>query len=59
MDTWIQRFRQAKAVPGQRVLIPGDPERMMEAERLANGIPLVESVVNSLSELGERFGVNL
>jgi LDH2 family malate/lactate/ureidoglycolate dehydrogenase len=59
MDTWIQRFRQAKAVPGQRVLIPGDPERMMEAERLANGIPLVEPVRKSLDELGERFGINL
>ena len=57
MDTWIQRFRQAKAVDGQRVLIPGDPERMMEAERLATGIPLVEPVVRSLAELGERFGV--
>ena len=59
MDTWIQRFRQAKAVPGQRVLIPGDPERIMETERLVTGIPLVEPVVKSLKELGERFGVKL
>ena len=59
MDTWIQRFRQAKSVDGQRVLIPGDPERMMEAERLASGIPLVEPVLKSLEELGERFGVRL
>ncbi len=57
MDTWIQRFRQARAVDGQRVLIPGDPERLMEAERQANGIPLLEPVVQSLEELGERFGV--
>jgi L-2-hydroxycarboxylate dehydrogenase (NAD+) len=59
MDTWIQRFRQAKAVEGKQVLIPGDPERMMEAERLANGIPVVEPVVKSLEELGERFGIKL
>jgi len=59
MDTWIQRFRQAKAVDGKQVLIPGDPERMMEADRLANGIPVVEPVVKSLLELGERFGVTL
>ncbi len=59
MDTWIQRFRDARAVPGQRVLIPGDPERTLEADRLANGIPLHESVRKSLDELGERFGVKL
>ncbi len=59
MDVWIQRFRQARAVDGRQVLIPGDPERIMEAERLANGIPVVEPVVNSLKELGERFGVKL
>ncbi len=59
MDIWIQRFRQARAMPGQRVLIPGDPERLMEAERLANGIPVAEPVLASLHELGERFGVTL
>jgi L-2-hydroxycarboxylate dehydrogenase (NAD+) len=41
------------------VLIPGDPERMMEAERLVTGIPLVEPVIKSLEELGERFGIRL
>ena len=55
MDTWIQRFRATKAMPGHRVLIPGDPERMMEAERRANGIPVAEAVLKSLEELGNRF----
>ncbi len=59
MDIWIQRFRQARAMPGQRVLIPGDPERLMEAERSTNGIPVAEPVLASLHELGERFGVTL
>ncbi len=59
MDIWIQRFRQARALPGQRVLIPGDPERLMEAERLVSGIPVAEPVLASLHELGERFGVTL
>lgn len=59
MDIWIQRFRSAKAIEGHRVLIPGDPEREMEAERLANGIPVVEPVLKSLEELGERFGITL
>ena len=59
MDIWIQRFRQARAMPGQRVLIPGDPERLMEAERLATGIPVADPVLTSLHELSERFGVKL
>ncbi|OIN61245.1 Ldh family oxidoreductase [Arsenicibacter rosenii] len=59
MDTWIQRFRSAKAVDGHRVLIPGDPEREMEAERLANGIPVLDPVIRSLEELGDRFGIKL
>ena len=59
MDVWIQRFRQARAVDGKQVLVPGDPERMMEAARLANGIPVLEPVVKSLGELGRRFGVRL
>jgi len=58
MDQWIRRFRAAKPVPGQeRVLIPGDPEREAEAERLNKGIPLLNAVTENLKELGERFDV--
>ncbi|GAA4454841.1 Ldh family oxidoreductase [Nibrella saemangeumensis] len=59
MDTWIQRFRNARAVDGHQVLIPGDPEREMEARRLSEGIPVLEPVVKSLEDLGERFGIRL
>jgi L-2-hydroxycarboxylate dehydrogenase (NAD+) len=58
MDQWIQRFRSAKTIQGQpSVLIPGDPEREAEAERMQNGIPLLNAVTENLKELGERFGV--
>jgi L-2-hydroxycarboxylate dehydrogenase (NAD+) len=58
MDEWIQRFRTAKTVAGQeRVLIPGDPEREAEADRLKNGIPLLNAVVEDLAGLGKRFGI--
>ncbi len=57
MDTWIRRFRQAPAVDGEKVQIPGDQERNFMADRNVNGIPLNDKVVESLEELGERFKI--
>ncbi|MFL0161647.1 Ldh family oxidoreductase [Aquirufa salirivi] len=57
MDKWIQRFRSAQAVEGKKVIIPGDPERELEVERKANGIPLLEPVVADLQALANRFNV--
>lgn len=59
MDNWIRRFRNAKSVEGQKVLIPGDPERETEAIRLKEGIPLIEPVVASLQSLADRFAITL
>ena len=60
MDQWICRFRSAKTVAGEhRVYVPGEPEREMENERMENGIPVVESVIEELEELGKRFGVSI
>jgi len=60
MDHWIQGFRSCKTIPGEeRVLVPGDPERVIEAERLQNGISLLDAVVRDLHEVGKKFGVSL
>lgn len=60
MDNWIGRFREAKPTEGnEKVLIPGDPERELEAERRISGIPLLKPVVEDLRSLGDRFGVRL
>lgn len=59
MDNWITTFRNARAVPGQKVLIPGDPEREIAATRLLAGIPLLEAVVLDLEGVGAKFGVKL
>ncbi len=58
MDTWIKRFRSAKTVEGREsVLIPGDPERIMEAERKKNGIPVNQKVVEDLKSLAEKLEI--
>ncbi|MEO6722370.1 MAG: Ldh family oxidoreductase [Ferruginibacter sp.] len=60
MDKWIQRFRSAKSVKtGTAIVIPGDPERAITAERMHNGIPLLNSVVNDLHELSKKFKIDL
>ena len=58
MDNWIERFRKAKPADGySTVLIPGDPEREMENIRMKEGIPVVESVVDDLKALAEKFNI--
>lgn len=59
MDNWISTFRNARAVEGKQVLIPGDPEREISAQRLLEGIPLLEPVVKDLETVGKKFGLAL
>lgn len=60
MDHWIQGFRNATPIAGEeKVLVPGDPEREYEAERMVQGIPLLDAVVADLKALGEKFSVDL
>jgi L-2-hydroxycarboxylate dehydrogenase (NAD+) len=60
MDNWIGRFRSATPAEGyEKVLIPGDPEREMEVIRMKEGIPLVDSVIAELREVGAKFSVTL
>jgi L-2-hydroxycarboxylate dehydrogenase (NAD+) len=59
MDHWIQGFRNAKPIPGEeKVLVPGDPEREYEAERMEKGIPLLDVVVKDLQSLSEKLGIS-
>lgn len=59
MDKWIGRFRTARPKNGQKVLIPGDPEREIETIRIKEGIPLLPPVWADLQLLGEKFGVGV
>jgi L-2-hydroxycarboxylate dehydrogenase (NAD+) len=60
MDQWIERFRQATPAAGRdKVLIPGDPEREMEAIRMKEGIPLSEKAIEELTGIGDKFKIEL
>ena len=58
LDNWIERFKSAQTVDAtQKVIIPGEPELEVEQDRNANGIPLVQAVVDDLNVLADRFGI--
>jgi L-2-hydroxycarboxylate dehydrogenase (NAD+) len=60
MDNWIRRFHAATpSDAAQPVLVPGDPEREMEAIRMKEGIPLVGAVVKDLQALAQKTGISL
>jgi LDH2 family malate/lactate/ureidoglycolate dehydrogenase len=59
MDTWINRFRSAATAEGhEKVLIPGDPEREMQAERIKTGIPVLGPVVKDLGEVAMKLKID-
>ncbi|PUZ29315.1 malate dehydrogenase [Chitinophaga parva] len=59
MDNWISRFRATTPVnDDQPVLIPGDPEREMQALRLEKGIPVLLPVVKDLQAVAQKFNLN-
>jgi LDH2 family malate/lactate/ureidoglycolate dehydrogenase len=60
MDQWIRRFRSAVPVVGQpSVLVPGDPERAIAAQRMEEGIPVLDAVLKDLQSVGDRFSLAL
>lgn len=58
IDHWIRTFRSTEPVKGtDGPLIPGDPEREAEQERLRTGIPLQLTVVEKLRTLASETGI--
>jgi L-2-hydroxycarboxylate dehydrogenase (NAD+) len=59
MDNWINRFKNATPInEEQKILIPGEPERLITIERMENGIPIEESVVEDLKLLATTLQIN-
>jgi LDH2 family malate/lactate/ureidoglycolate dehydrogenase len=58
IDNWIDTFKNANRIDkNQHVIIPGEPEFLLEKERLASGIPLNEKVINDLQELANKLAL--
>jgi L-2-hydroxycarboxylate dehydrogenase (NAD+) len=60
MDKWLGRFRNAQSInETEKVLVPGDPEREAEADRMKNGICPDASVLNELEKLAAALSVQI
>lgn len=58
VDDWVRTLRATRPAPGTRgVVIPGDPERLAEAERRTAGVPLLPVVVADLRDISSRTGI--
>lgn len=58
VDELIQQMKATPPAQGfERVLLPGEPEFLMQRERLEGGIPLSNPVVRSLTDLASELGI--
>jgi ureidoglycolate dehydrogenase (NAD+) len=53
----IERLRNLPALDGKSVMAPGDPEKIMEAARSIEGIPLEKEIVASLASVAIDLGI--
>lgn len=52
MDKWIETFRNAKPASGkEKVIIPGDPERLNEERLRTEGIPLLAAIEEEIRQI--------
>lgn len=58
IDNWIDAFKNANRIDkNQHVIIPGEPEFLLEKERLETGIPLNDKVITDLQELANKLAL--
>lgn len=58
IDDYRRTMTATPPTPGhEAVLLPGDPERLAEADRRQNGVPLVLPVVEELRDIARKTGL--
>lgn len=59
MDNWIRTFKRSSAIdPKAPVLIPGEPETMIESQRIKEGVPLLPAVEEDLLQITKKFNLS-
>jgi LDH2 family malate/lactate/ureidoglycolate dehydrogenase len=59
MTRLVSTIKSTPAAPGyDEVLVAGDPEWRMEAERNKNGVPMAEGNWEAMLKAGQRVGVS-
>jgi len=57
MTRYLDWFRQAKTIPGEAILTPGEPERIARAKRSLSGVPLSTEAWASILAAARTVGV--
>ena len=58
MSRYLDWFRQGKAIPGEAVMTPGEPERLSRAKRIKTGVPLPDETWEAIVATARSVGVN-
>ena len=58
MTRYLDWLQQAKAIPGEAILTPGEPERAQRAKRAISGVPLSDEAWASIVAAARSVGVN-
>jgi LDH2 family malate/lactate/ureidoglycolate dehydrogenase len=54
----LMKVKELPAVSGERVLIPGEPEKEFKVKRLVEGIPLPEEIWNSILTICDELKID-
>ena len=58
MTRYLDWLQQGKAVPGEAIMIPGEPERLSRVKRAESGVPLPDETWASIVAAARSVGVN-
>jgi uncharacterized oxidoreductase len=58
MTRYLDWFSQGKAIPGETIMTPGEPERLSRVKRGKSGVPLPEETWASIVATARSVGVN-
>jgi uncharacterized oxidoreductase len=58
-DSLLETVKNWPALGGERVMVPGEPEKETKEQRLRDGIELPETTWTEINELCEKLGVDI